>query len=39
MRQVKSELVPNEVMLMASQDSNMSDERWSGRFRNFLGVS
>lgn len=39
MWQVKSQLLPNEVMLMASHDSNMSDDRWSGKFRNFLGVS
>lgn len=32
-------VLPNEVMLMVSHDSNMREERWSVKFRGLLGVS
>lgn len=32
-------LLPSEVMLMVSHDSNMTEERWSAKFRGLLGVS
>lgn len=35
----KEEVLPKEVMLMVSHDSNMMEERWSAKVGGLLGVS